>query len=484
MLPLHDKDRMVTPTAIGSKLTPPGPLDDSGYNYLPSRVRSQLVVLPGLMRNAPEYFMEMERRYGGVVTLSPNRVYLVTHSDGVKHVVQDNHTNYIKGPWYKVLRPLMGDGLFSSDGEYWKRQRRLVQPAFQRRHHPRMAGIVADATSSMLQRWEANASRALAIDARAEVILLTLEILLRSMFSGDLIGCEQELREALLDCSRHMDLISAVNVVKLLARFRIAKRRRFQRAIRTLERFIFRVVEERRRTQTDNGDLVSLLLWARDEQTGESMTDRQIRDELLTMMQAGNDTVSDAISWTWYLTAKHPEVRQRIEQEVDSTLGGRPTSFEDLPALDYTNRVIMEAMRIYPSAWVFGRTPVEDDVIGGYHIPANSLVIISPYVTHRLPEIWGNPETFDPDRFLPEKSQGRPRFAYFPFGAGPRQCIGAGLALLEAQMIVAMAAQRYQLAAPPEFSPGLRPRLSLTADRAIALTPIARHSPSPDRATA
>jgi len=486
MLPLRDKDHMVTDSAttVGLKQSPPGPLDDAGYRYLPPRLRSQLIVLPGLMRNPPEYFVQVAQRYGGVVTLSPNRIYLVTDPDGVKHVVQDNHTNYIKGPWYKVLRPLMGDGLFSSDGEYWKRQRRLVQPAFQRKHHPRMAGIVADATSSMLQRWETNASLAQAIDARAEVILLTLEILLRSMFSGDLIGCEQELREAVLDCSRHMDLIGAVNVVKLLAWFRIAKRWRFQRAIRTIERFIFRVVEERRRNQTDNGDLVSLLLWARDEQTGESMTDRQIRDELMTMIQAGNDTVSDAISWTWYLLAKHPEARQRIELEVDSTLGGRPPRFEDLPVLDYTNRVIMEAMRIYPSAWVFGRTPVEEDVIGGYHIPANSLVVVSPYVTHRLPDIWENPETFDPDRFLPERSQGRPRFAYFPFGAGPRQCIGAGLAMLEAQMIVAMAAQKYQLTAPPGFSPRLKPRLSLTADRAIALTPIARRSPSADRATA
>ena len=231
-----------------------------------------------------------------MVTLSPNRAYLVTDLDGIKHVLQDNHTNYIKGPWYQVLRPLMGDGLFSSDGDYWKRQRRLIQPAFQRKHHPRMAGIMVDSTSRMLQRWEGNASRAEAVDGRVEVILLTLEILLRSMFSGDLIGSEQVLRDAILDCSRHMDLVGAVKIVKLLTWFRFAKRRRFQRAIRTLDQFILRVVEQRRRNQVDNGDLVSLLLWARDEQTGESMSDRQIRDELMTMLQAGNDTVADAIS--------------------------------------------------------------------------------------------------------------------------------------------------------------------------------------------
>jgi len=474
---------MVTDSAA-ARLAPPGPLDDAGYRFLPLRLRSHATVLPSLMRDPPEYFVQVARRYGGVVTLSPTRVYLVTDPDGVKHVLQDNHTNYIKGPWYNVLKPLFGDGLFTIDGEYWKRQRRLVQPAFQRKHHPRLAGIVTDATSSMLQRWEANAFRAQAIDARTEVILLTLEILLRNMFSGDLIGSEQVLRDAILDCSRHMDLLGAVNVVKLLLWFRIAKRRRFQRAIRTLDSFILRVVEQRRRHQIDNGDLVSLLLWARDEQTGESMTDRQIRDELLTMIQAGNDTVADAISWTWYLMAKHPEVRQKVELEVDSTLGGRPPRFEDLPALEYTNRVIMESMRLYPPGWVFGRTAVEEDVIGGYRIPPKALVVVSPYVTHRLPGLWEDPETFDPDRFLPERSQGRPRFAYFPFSGGPRQCIGASMAMLEAQMIVAMAAQRYRLTVPENFSPRIKPRLSLTADRAIALTPIARRSPSADRATA
>ena len=477
---------MNTRTAPGSKPAPPGPLDDAGYRYLPGRVRSHLVVLPGVIRSPPEYFVQVARRYGGVVTLSPRRIFLVTHPDGVKHVVQDNHTNYIKGPWYKVLKPLMGDGLFSSDGDLWKRQRRLVQPAFQRKHQPMMADIISAATSGMLDRWEANASQAQAIDARGEVILLTLEILLRSMFSGDLIGHETELREAVIEYERHMDLVSAVNSVKLPAWFPTMGRRRFQSAVRTLEQFIFRVVEQRRRTQTDNGDLVSLLLWARDEETGQSMSDRQIRDELMTMLQAGHDTVSDAISWTWYLMAKHPDVRQRVEQEVDSTLGGRPARFQDLAELAYTDRVIQESMRLYPPAWVFARTPVADDVIDGYHIPAKSLVVISPYVTHRLPELWENPETFDPDRFLPERSEGRPRFAYYPFSAGPRQCVGAGLAMLEAQMIISMTAQRYQLSAAPGLTPGLKPRISLTADRTLWLTPVSRvhtraasHGPDP-----
>ncbi len=461
-------------TEAASTPAPPGPLDDAEYHYLPGLVRAYLVVLPRVIRHPPEYFLQVARRYGGVVTLSPRRIFLVTDPDGVKHVVQDNHTNYIKGPRYKVLKPLMGDALFSSDGELWKRQRRLVQPAFQKKHHPRMAEIISCATSGMLDRWEANAAAGRAFDARGEVILLTLEILLRSMFSGDLIGHELELREAVIEYEKHMDLVSAVNSAKLPSWFPSAGRRRFQGAVHALEEFIFRVVNERRRTKTDNGDLVSLLLWARDEETGQSMSDRQIRDELMTMLQAGHDTVSDAVAWTWFLMAKHPDVRELVEQEVDSVLGAQPPRFEDLARLTYTERVIQESMRVYPPAWVFARTPVEDDVICGYHIPAKSLVVISPYVTHRLPELWENPETFDPDRFLPERSEGRPRFAYYPFSAGPRQCVGASLAMLETQMIIAMTAQRYQLAADPGLSPGLKPRISLTADCTLWLTPASR----------
>jgi cytochrome P450 len=469
---------MVTGSASPSTATegPPGPLDDAGYAFLPPKVRAQLFVLPSLMRNPPDYFAQTARQYGGVVTLSPNRAYLVTDLDGIKHVLQDNHTNYIKGPWYHVLRPLMGDGLFSIDGEDWKRQRRLVQPAFQRKHHARMAGIMVDSTSRMLERWEGKAARAEAVDGRAEVILLTIEILLRNMFSGDLIGSEQVIRDAILDCSRHMNLIDAVRLVKVLTWFRFAKRRRFEHGVRTLDQFVLRVVEQRRRDKIDNGDLVSLLLWARDEQTGESMSDRQIRDELKTMLQAGNDTVADVICWTWYLLAKHAEIRERVEQEVDAVLNGRPPGFEDLPGLEYTRRVVMETMRLYPPGWVFARSALKDDVIGGFRIPAEALVIVSPYVMHRLPTLWEDPERFDPDRFLAERSIGRPRFAYFPFSAGPRQCIGADVAMMEAQMIVAMAAQRYRLSVPANLSPGLKARISLTADCAIELTPIARQT--------
>jgi cytochrome P450 len=484
MLPLRDRNRMVTDSATviatTTKPAPPGPLDDAGYRFLPPRLRSRLMVMPPALRNPPEYFVKMSRQYGGIVTLSPRRIFLVAGPDCVKHVLQDHHTNYIKGPAYNLLKPLMGNGLFSSDGEDWRRQRHRVQPAFQREHNPRMAEIIGDATGRMLERWEGIASRGQAINVRSEIMLLTLEVLLWRMFSGDLIGHEQELRDAFFDCSQHMDLLSALGPVRVAAWFRIAGRLRFQRAIRVLESFIFRVVEQRRRNHTDNGDLVSLLLWARDEQTGELMSDVQIRDELMTMLQAGNDTVSDAITWTWYLMAKHPEVRQRVEQEVDSTLGGRLPQLEDMPALDYTTRVIFESLRIYPPGWAFGRSPVEDDVVGGYHVPAKSMVVISPYATHRLPDIWPNPETFDPDRFLPERSRGRPRFAYFPFSAGPRQCIGASLATLEAQMIISMAAQRYRLTVPPGFSAGLRPRISLTSNRTIWLTPISRRSLSAD----
>jgi cytochrome P450 len=214
-----------------------------------------------------------------------------------------------------------------------------------------------------------------------------------------------------------------------------------------------------------------MLISARDEQTGKGLTDQELRDALVTILQAGNDTVSDAVTWTWYLLAKHPGVQERLEREVDSVLDRRGPAYEDLTSLVYTNTVVMESMRMYPPAWVFGRTLLADDVIDGYTLPANSLIVISPYVTHRLPEFWDKPDVFAPDRFTPEQSQQRPRFAYLPFGGGPRLCVGSGMAMQEAQLIVSMVAQKFRLRLASDFSMELKPRISLSQDRIMWATP-------------
>jgi cytochrome P450 len=426
-----------------------------------------------MLRNAPTYMLGLADRYGGIVALSPRRVHLVTHPDHVKHVLQDNHLNYVKGPRYlEQLKPLMGISLFTTDGETWRRQRRLVQPAFQRKQNVVMFDVMVATINEMLCRWERNANNGQPVDVRRELIELTLGILLRTMFSSDLHGHEDELRDAFLEVQKSMNLVDALNPLKIPRWLPTSVNRSFSRAVRTLDSFVFRIIEERRRQGNDaTGDVVSMLISARDEQTGKGLTDQELRDALVTILQAGNDTVSDAVTWTWYLLAKHPGVQERLEREVDSVLDRRGPAYEDLTSLVYTNTVVMESMRMYPPAWVFGRTLLADDVIDGYTLPANSLIVISPYVTHRLPEFWDKPDVFAPDRFTPEQSQQRPRFAYLPFGGGPRLCVGSGMAMQEAQLIVSMVAQKFRLRLASDFSMELKPRISLSQDRIMWATP-------------
>ncbi len=448
-------------------------MDDAPLRFLPNRLRSLFTVLPAMARDAPDYMVRSTRRYGGILALSPGRIHLVSHPDLVKHVLQDNHVNYIKGRHWATLKPLMGEGLLTADGETWRKQRHLTQPAFQRKHHPMMFQVAVDSIQEMLDRWEGNAAREQAVNLRAELVQLSLSILLRTMFSTDLHGHEQELCGAFIEIQKSMDLVDALNPFRIPRWVPTPANRRFHESVQTLERFIFRIVEERRRNGADTGDVVSLLVFARDEANGGGLNDRELRDGLITILQAGNDTISDAMAWAWYLLSKHPEVQARLEQEVSSVLQGKAPAFEDLNALTYTAMVVKEAMRLYPPAWVIAREPIADDVIGGYRIPARSLVAVSPYVTHRLPEFWDEPEEFRPERFSPERSAGRHRFAYYPFGGGPRQCIGAGMAMMEGQLMLSMVTKRFRLVMH-DSTVLMKPRISLSPDRIVRVTPQVR----------
>jgi cytochrome P450 len=250
--------------------------------------------------------------------------------------------------------------------------------------------------------------------------------------------------------------------------------RRFWKALRTLDTVVQGIIDVRRREEKDAGDLLSMLLLARDEETGEGMNDQQLRDEVRAFILAGHETTAAALAWTWYLLAQHPHIEHRLHTELVTVLDGRSPTFEDLPKLTYTKMVLEESMRLYPPGWGFERRAVADDEIGGYHIPADSLVLISPYVTHRHSAFWEDPERFDPERFTPEPLAGRPRYTYFPFGGGPRQCIGNEFAIVQCQLIIAMVAQTYRLRlvpghpVEPEPSVTLRPRhgLLMTLQRA------------------
>ena len=430
-------------------------------------------LLPALRREPLRIFAELPRRYGAVVRMKGVWTsYLLNHPADIEHVLQTNSQNYRKGRNYEEARASIGNGLLISEGDFWRRQRRLAQPAFHRQRIAAFATVMTDATEGMLDQWRLRAAPREPFDVAAEMMRLTLRIVGLTLFSTDLTR-ETDIIARSLEVARAHTIRRMWQAVKLPVSFPTPANRRFRRAIRESEGVIYDMIHARRRGEVETDDLLSLLLRARDEETGEAMSDVQLRDEAATILTAGHETTALTLSWTWYLLAQHPHVEQKLHEELTTVLGGRTPDLDHLPRLKYTLLVIQEAMRLYPPVWAISRTALGADRVGGYRIPAGSEILLLPYVTHRHPDLWEQPEAFDPERFLPERSATRPKFAYFPFGGGPRQCIGNNFALMEAQLIVAAVAQQYRLRlvpghrVEPEPSLTLRPRdgLMMTLER-------------------
>jgi cytochrome P450 len=387
------------------------------------------------------FLVDAARQYGAVVRLGPRAGYLVNHPDYIKHVLLDNYRNYPKDH-NPAFDPLLGAGLLTSDGAFWRRQRRLAQPAF---HHERIAAataVVTSAATALLERWRAFAEQGRPFDVVPELMRLTLQIVGQALLGSNLSADVDVVSRAFMSV---LEQITHPPLIALPAWLPISRKHALQQALHTLEQLVYRMIDERRTSRTDPGDLISLLLAAHDAETGEPLSDRQIRDEIMTVLFAGQETTATALAWTVALLAWYPAVEQRLQEELTQVLGGRVPTAQDLAQLTYTRMVIAEALRLYPPAWAFARIAQADDEIGGYHIPAGAVVTVSPYVIHRHPAFWEQPERFDPERFRPECSAGRPRFAYIPFGGGPRQCIGNAFALTEMLLILATVAQTYQL---------------------------------------
>jgi cytochrome P450 len=434
------------------------------------------------MRRDPLAFVAaLARDYGDVVRLGmgPVSVYLVHHPDGVKHVLQDNNQNYVKGPVIARVKVLIGEGLFTSEGAFWRRQRRLAQPAF---HRERIAGFAATmvrCTAERLARWADVARRGEPIDVAAEMNALTLTVVGETLFGRDLSGEAAAAGLALrvaLETTAYRVMCWVVSPIWGPT----ARNRAFRAAVRTLDTLVYDLVDSRRRSALPADDLLGMLMAARDEETDEGMSRLQLRDEIMTFLLAGHETTAAALAWTWYLLAHHPEMAERARAEAIAVLGDRLPTLEDLPRLPLARMVVEEAMRLYPPVWGIGRQTIAADRIGGYDIPAGALVNLSPWVTHRHPDVWDEPERFDPERFRPGVERTRPRFAYFPFSGGPRLCIGEAFALMEAQLVVAMMLQRYRLTlvddwpVVPEPTLTLRPRGGLPM-RVAAVEPAVRN---------
>jgi cytochrome P450 len=404
-----------------------------------------------IQRDSLGFSMSMFQHYGNVAAIRflvwPT--YMIFHPQDIKHVLQENHRNYNKDTYLiHFLRPLLGQGLFSNDGQSWLHQRRLMQPAFHRKQLATFGTLMTGATVSMLERWQHAAEDNQTLDVSEEMMRLTLRVVGQALFSIDLSDESDTVSQAFTALlTPFTDYI--FNPVPPLG-FPTPRNRRIQQHIRTLDRVVQEIITEHRQLGASKDDLLSTLLAARDEETGEQMNDRQLRDEVMTLLLAGHETTSNALSWACYLLSQHPGVESHLHAELEQVLGGRIPNVEDLPRLTYTRMVLEETLRLYPPVVGFNRKALADDEVGGYFVPAGTLIWFTPYMTHRHPDFWENPDMFDPERFSPERSAGRPHFAHFPFGGGPRLCIGNHFAMMEAQLVLATIAQRYRLHLVPD----------------------------------
>jgi cytochrome P450 len=372
--------------------------------------------------------------------------FLINKPEFIEHVLLTHQRNYRKSDFLRsILGPLLGEGLLISEGELWRRQRRIAAPAFHAKRVAAFVGAMTSCAEATLARWGRMSGP---LDMAAEMLALTLDIVARTMFSTDVGGEIASLR-------RLTDVVvalrpSTLDLLGLPGWIPRPQPAAYRRAIAEFEALVARFLAERRADGRDRGDLLSMLLAARDPETGQGMSDKQLRDEIITILLAGHETVANALTWTWYLLARHPEAEARLHHELDRVLGGRVPTFADLAELEWTRMVVEEAMRLYPPAHTISRTAIGEDCIGGMRVPAGAAVTINIFVTHRNPNLWGEPERFAPERFAPEAAARRHRFAYLPFGGGPRICIGNGLALVEAKAILATIAQRYRVRLVPD----------------------------------
>ena len=394
-----------------------------------------------------EVLADWSRKYGDVVSwrIFHLRVYLLNHPDDIETVLVTRQRSFIKVRGLRANRQALGDGLLTSEGDFWLRQRRLIQPAFHRDRVAAYTPVMTARAAEMLDGWRDGEVR----DIHRELMNLTLEIAAETLFGVSVSHEAVRIHAAL-------EVLMAANTTPyrlypLMRHLPTPGNRRYTRAVRELDRIVYSIIAQRRaRTSTsaapnapENGDLLSRLLDAADED-GSRMTDRQLRDECITLLLAGHETTALALSWASYLLAQHNAAQEALHAELDRVLGGRSPSFEDLHRLPYTEAVVREALRLYPPAWLMPRLATEDLDIHGYHIRKGTSVVMSQWIVHRDPRWFADPERFDPGRWSEEFARKLPRFAYFPFGGGPRICVGGSFAMIETVLLLATIAQRFR----------------------------------------
>ncbi len=416
--------------------------------------------MAGLHRDPIGVLSDLHRRHGDLVhfRIGPQHVYVVLRADLIRAVLVTHQRSFKKGPGFEAARIVLGDGLLTSEGDFHLRQRRMLQPAFHRRTVAGYAGIMVEEADRVGAAWADGEERDIAVDMSG----LALRIVTRALFGTELDDEARDIGRAVAEVGEFFDYLT-VALLPVLLRTPLPRVRRFRRGIAELEGATANVIGARRSgTAAGNGDLLSILLAARDvEGDGTGMSDTQVRDEALTLITAGHETTANGLNWTWFLLAQHPEVEARFHAELHDVLGGRAPVADDFASLRYTEALLLEAMRLYPPAWGIERRALRDQEIGGYVIPAGAAVLMPTFVTNRDPRLFPDPLRFDPERFLGEAAAARPDWAYPLFGAGTRKCIGVGFAMLEAVLVLAALGQRHRLVLDPQRPVEPQARVSL-----------------------
>jgi cytochrome P450 len=428
-----------------------------------------LGMMPEMVGDMLGLFTNTAREYGGIAQFKLlNKSYLlVTNADYVKYILQDNYKNYIRGRSVETGRVLLGNGLPLIDGDFWLRERRMLQPAFHRERLGKLANTITAVIDTFMQDWAGKARQDQTLDLDDEMMRLTLTIIIKSMFSSPIDEKIPALSHAFQVASKFM-LWRSQQMLQLPLSVPIPRHVEYNRALKVLNDTIYPLITDGRKHPKD--DLLSMMLEMRDADTGEGLSDRQARDEVVTIFFAGHETTAATMSWAFYLLSKHPEVEERLRAEVRNVLNGRAPAFSDLPKLVYMQQVINEVLRLYPAAYLFAREAIVDDVLDGYAIPVNTLIFLSPFVGHRDPKFWPDPERFDPERFTPEEVARRSRHVYYPFGEGPHVCIGNNFAVMEMQLILAMALRRFRLQLVPGHPIALKPEATLRPKYGMKMT--------------
>ncbi|MGH9617096.1 MAG: cytochrome P450 [Acidobacteriaceae bacterium] len=463
-----------------------GPLQEqSSTQNDPRRAADEFKFPPGLRRNLPLYlfrrffrpgnpillFQHLAKTFGPIshYKLGGSNIVFINHPDMVREILVTQAACFIKERTQNRMKILLGNGLITSEGEFHMRQRRIAAPAFHRQRIQAYGGMMVERAAAMSASWRQGQT----FDMSAAMMRLTLEIVARTLFATDVTAAIQEINDEVNAIMRLYNYLIALPRAESYLRWPIPGLLRFRKARARLDAQVYRMIAERRAANEDRGDLLSMLMAARDEgeagadadrkssvpQTG--MSDRQLRDEIITIFLAGYETVANALTWTWYLLSENPSAAERMGQEIDQVLQGRRATIEDLPGLRYTEMVFAESMRLYPPAWAMGRQSTRVVEIGPYRLPAGTYFFFSQYVLQRSEEFYPDPLRFDPERFTPERKAARPRFAYFPFGGGPRQCIGESFAWMEGVLILATMAQRWSFRMVPGQTVDVQPKITL-----------------------